>query len=118
MVPLEKLGDPPAWIQRKLLEDKLAAGTAVPTDHSIVPDFDRHVGNLSFPVTSALYQDRLEEGPVGTDADRTRINIETGSSLYANGRKWISVDAPDLFKLQNLVVQLSTELFDFQPSLF
>ena len=81
MVPLEKLGDPPAWIQRKLLEEKLAAGTAVPTDHSIVPDFDRHVGNLSFPVTSALYQDRLEEGQMGTDADRMRINIETGSSL-------------------------------------
>ena len=34
-----------------------------------------------------------------------------------NGRKWISVDATDLFKLQNLVVQLSTELFDFHPSL-
>ena len=34
-----------------------------------------------------------------------------------NGRKWISVDATDLFKLQNLVVQLLTELFHFNPAL-
>ena len=40
-----------------------------------------------------------------------------GQALLLSGRKWISVDATDLFKLQNLVVQLSTELFDFQRSL-
>ena len=44
-------------------------------------------------------------------------NIKNHIGIALNGRKWISVDATDLFKLQILVVQLSTELFDFQPSL-
>ena len=60
------------------MEEKLAAGTAIPTDHNIVPDFEQRVADLSFPVTSALYHDRLEKGQMGTDADRMRINIETG----------------------------------------
>ena len=42
--------------------------------------------------------------------------IKMKNSKLNNGRKWISVDATDLFKLQNLVVQLSTELFGFQLS--
>jgi hypothetical protein len=84
MVPLEKLGDAPEWIQKKLLAEKLTAGTDVPADHDIIPDYERRVGELSFPVTSALYQDRLEEGQMGTDADRMRINIETGSSLHSD----------------------------------
>ena len=84
VVPLEKLGAAPVWIQRKLLAEKVATGTAVPADHIIIPDYERRVGGRSFPVTSALYQERLEEGQMGTDADRMRINIETGSSLYKN----------------------------------
>jgi hypothetical protein len=84
VVPLEKLGAAPVWIQRKLLAEKVTSGTAVPADHIIIPDYERRVGERSFPVTSALYQERLEEGQMGTDADRMRINIETGSSLYKN----------------------------------
>jgi len=38
--------------------------------------------------------------------------------LYlGNSRSWISVDATDLFNFETLVVQLSTELFGFQPNL-
>ena len=82
--PLEKLGAAPVWIQRKLLAEKVTSGTAVPADHIIIPDYERRVGERSFPVTSALYQERLEEGQMGTDANRMRINVETGSSLYKN----------------------------------
>ena len=50
----------------------------------IIPDYERRVSKRSFPVTGVLYQERLEEGQMGMDADRMRINVETGSSLYKN----------------------------------
>ena len=33
------------------MAEKVTTGTAVPADHIIVPDYDRRVGKLSFPVT-------------------------------------------------------------------
>ena len=56
---------------------------------------------------------KIEE-VVDNDKDDESIRSEVARAYC---RKWISVDSTDLFKLQNLVVQLSTELFDFQPSL-
>ena len=48
VIPLEKLGAALVWIQRKLLAEKVTTGTAVPTDHIIVPNYERQVGDLSF----------------------------------------------------------------------
>ena len=83
-VPLENLGDPPKWIQRKLLDEKVAAGTDVLVDHTITNNFPQRVGDLSFSITSAKFQYRMAEGQMGTEEDRMRINIATGSSFRPN----------------------------------
>jgi len=84
MARLKNLGNPLEWIQRALLEEKVKAKTDKPEDNIIIPGPPQQVGELSFSVTSAKFQERLVEWQLATAEENMKVNIKTGSSLHPN----------------------------------